>query len=329
MKSVFRYVILIMLVVVFGLRIIACATNLTTKDDDKDVWNSGEQNEVSGDDADDDRNEDGENMVDNRTGLRVLAIGNSFSWDALTYLPAIAKELGKKEIIIANLYIGGCSIETHYNNALFNNNVYEFQIFDEEGKMTAEYHKSLRYGLEYGDWDYISLQQSSDMSGIAESYKEDQINSIVKYVKRYAPNTQLAWHSTWAYQSDSNHKSFPLYDNNQLVMFERINEAVKTKILTIKAFERIISNTTAIQNARTSYIGDTLTRDGYHLSLKEGRYIAGLMFCKALTNASITGLTHIQNGFKDMDTSFIKMAVESVENAYKKPYETTQSKYIV
>lgn len=38
----------------------------------------------------------------------------------------------------------------------------------------------------------------------------------------------------------------------------------------------IIPTGTAIQNARTSFVGDHMNRDGYHLDLKIGRYTAAL-----------------------------------------------------
>ena len=46
--------------------------------------------------------------------LRILAIGNSFSQDAVEQnLHEIAKADGQ-ELIIGNMYIGGCSLERHY-----------------------------------------------------------------------------------------------------------------------------------------------------------------------------------------------------------------------
>ena len=49
--------------------------------------------------------------------LKVLAIGNSFSVDAMEHLAVVAKAAGIEEIILGNLYIGGCSIDTHVGNA--------------------------------------------------------------------------------------------------------------------------------------------------------------------------------------------------------------------
>ena len=47
--------------------------------------------------------------------IKVLSIGNSFSRDAQRYSYKIAKNEGV-EFKSVNLYIGGCSLQTHYMN---------------------------------------------------------------------------------------------------------------------------------------------------------------------------------------------------------------------
>ena len=47
--------------------------------------------------------------------MKILAIGNSFSEDATTYLHQIGEAAGVKNQIV-NLYIGGCPLETHWEN---------------------------------------------------------------------------------------------------------------------------------------------------------------------------------------------------------------------
>jgi len=46
--------------------------------------------------------------------IRVLCIGNSFSWDAVEQELAPLCDAGKLPIIIGNLYYGGCSLEQHH-----------------------------------------------------------------------------------------------------------------------------------------------------------------------------------------------------------------------
>lgn len=49
--------------------------------------------------------------------IKILAIGNVFSQDAIeTYLFELADAASKK-VIIGNLYIGGASFDLHWNNA--------------------------------------------------------------------------------------------------------------------------------------------------------------------------------------------------------------------
>ena len=59
--------------------------------------------------------------------FKVLAIGNSFSEDSLEYLYKVANACGAENICVANMYIGGCSLQTHYDNAMGNKAKYTFK----------------------------------------------------------------------------------------------------------------------------------------------------------------------------------------------------------
>ena len=45
--------------------------------------------------------------------LKVLAIGNSFSVDAVTYLWSICRQAGVIKLVVGNANIGGCSLDKH------------------------------------------------------------------------------------------------------------------------------------------------------------------------------------------------------------------------
>ena len=49
--------------------------------------------------------------------MKLLAVGNSFSQDACTFLHQTAQAQGL-DLEVTNLYIGGCSLEMHYQNRL-------------------------------------------------------------------------------------------------------------------------------------------------------------------------------------------------------------------
>ena len=63
--------------------------------------------------------------------MKILSIGNSFSEDAQRYLHRLAKHDGVNMKTV-NLYIGGCSLRTHYLNMLDDNPDYEFQFNGEK-----------------------------------------------------------------------------------------------------------------------------------------------------------------------------------------------------
>ena len=60
--------------------------------------------------------------------VKILTIGNSFSEDAVEqHLYDLAKTEDIK-VIIGNMYIGGCSLEKHLNNARGNKPAYKYKI---------------------------------------------------------------------------------------------------------------------------------------------------------------------------------------------------------
>lgn len=52
-------------------------------------------------------------LPSNPDTLRILAVGNSFSDDGTEYLPGLLEAAGIHNVIVARLYIGGCSLERH------------------------------------------------------------------------------------------------------------------------------------------------------------------------------------------------------------------------
>ena len=132
---------------------------------------------------------------------------------------------------------------------------------------------------------------------------------------------------TWAYQQDTSHSGFANYGFKQDNMYKAITDAVKSDILTNESFAGFLPSGTTIQNMRTSYLGDTLTRDGYHLSNGIGRYAAGMTWAKILTGESIDKVTRVKKEFKDEVTACLDVIKEAVNNAVANPLEVTKSKF--
>ena len=256
--------------------------------------------------------------------LKILTIGNSFSSDCMQFVYDVAEAAGVEKIKLGNLYISGCSLNKHLTNLKADAADYTYYTND-DGAWTSEKNFKLTDAIKEENWDFISFQQSSSRSGIAKYYAD--IENIVPLVEALCtnPKVEFIWHMTWAYQQDTTNSSFSSYNNDQMTMYNMIIGAVQQHIVPYKMITRIVPNGTAIQNARTSYVGDELTRDGYHLSKQEGRLIAAVAMVATTIgidydNIELTGIYD--------DEKFVKMALESVKNALEKPFEVTKSTYI-
>lgn len=257
--------------------------------------------------------------------LKILAIGNSFSDDSMEWLYKIAKAEGVKKIVLGNLYWGGCDLETHYNNAYARKPVerYEYRK-NTSDRWVTKADATIEYGITDEDWDIITMQQVSGKSGLHKTYTP-YLDGLVEYVngKKTNPDCVFAWNMTWAYQQDSTHGDFANYRNDQTKMYESIVSTVERVIVKSGDFPIILTPGTAVQNVRTSYIGDTLTRDGYHLSYDLGRYIAAYTWFRVLSGKPLEELKYT-HGF---DEGTLAIVLEAVNAAAEKPFEVSASKY--
>ena len=254
--------------------------------------------------------------------LKIITIGNSFSDDTMQYVYQIAKDAGYEDIKLGNLYIGGCSLDKHAANAKGNKAAYEYRV-NTTGRWSTIKDYRMSDALRSENWDIVSLQQASGSSGIESTYS--QLEYMIGYVKKLVPGAKIVWNMTWAYQQDSTHSEFSKYNGSQSEMYASILSAVKETVLDNADISIAVPVGTAIQNARTSYVGDALTRDGFHLTLYLGRYIAGLTFFGAVTGVSIENITYKPSG---VDEDMQKVAIESAMNAIAEPWKITESQYI-
>ena len=251
--------------------------------------------------------------------VRILAIGNSFSQDAVEqYLHELADAEGISTII-GNMFIGGCSLERHVKNARDNAPAYAYRKIGTDGKKREKGKMSLEAVLADEDWDYVSLQQASPFSGMYETY-EASLPELIEYVKARLPKkTKLMLHQTWAYASTSKHSGFKNYNCNQLTMYQAITDAVK-KAAKVNKIKIVIPSGTAIQNARTSFIGDHLNRDGHHLDVKIGRYTAACTWFECIFKHNVVGNPY---GPEGLDEARKAVAQKAAHAAVKRPYKIT------
>lgn len=138
-----------------------------------------------------------------------------FSWDATSFLHAIAQK-GNIETKVVNLHIPGCPLVAHWENVLKNCSAYEYLLNGEFIKMAA-----IKETLLEEAWDFITLQQASEDSGITETYYP-YLTNLAEYIKGLVPTTKILIHQTWAYEKITENEAFVNYDNNQTKMYEAI-----------------------------------------------------------------------------------------------------------
>ena len=161
----------------------------------------------------------------------------------------------------------------------------------------------------------------------------------------YDDNATLVWNMTWAYQQDyapgmAGYERFAAFNNSQETMYNAIVDTTKSVILVHPEIDGVLATGTGIQNARTSFLGDTLTRDGYHLNFFTGRYTAGLTYFGAIVGAEYLDRVtfapvdvQFHGGIIEdeapisMDSKTQAACIEAAKNAIANPFEVTQSTY--
>ena len=240
--------------------------------------------------------------------MKVLSIGNSFSQDAHKWLHKLAQKNGV-DIESANLYIGGCTLEMHWNNVLGNKADYSLELNGARGERFV----SLYEALTMDEWDVVTLQQASPFSGRPQSYFP-YLPNLVNLVRELQPSAKIYFYQTWSYERDRESSSFNAYNCDQKEMFRRIEDASEMASKVIGA--PIIYVGRVIQNLRENVEefdykkgGLSLNRDGFHLTLDYGRFAAAATFFCTLTGK------HVKiDGFEDFDADILKKIIKTVED---------------
>lgn len=245
----------------------------------------------------------------NKRAIKILAIGNSFSEDAIeNYLFEIGQAEGV-DLIIGNMFIGGCSLEQHWNNIKDDRSAYEYRKVGLDGKLVNTNGVSVKSALHDEDWDFVTIQQASPSSGLYDTYV-DFLPPILAYFKQELnmKKANLAFHQTWAYAKDSGHGGFANYHKNQYEMYAKIVNA-STQASYENGLYNIIPAGTAIQNARTSYMGDTFCKDGFHLDVKKGRFTAACTWFAHLFQVDARDLKYTPDFLTPYESKVLKTAV--------------------
>ncbi len=202
--------------------------------------------------------------------MNILSIGNSYSDDAQFYLKKVAESAGV-ELTCVNLFIGGCSLEGHIESLKVDRE-YSYQlngVFRENGSTIVD-------ALCEREWDVVTIQQVSSLSGLIDTYYP-YADQLIDCIREHAPYAKIMFHKTWAYEIGSDHEDFSLYNCDQAQMYSAICDAADAFCEAHPDVE-VIPCGDVIQALRCmpefDYAsgGISLCRDGYHMNFIYGRF---------------------------------------------------------
>ena len=158
--------------------------------------------------------------------LKVLMIGNSFSISCLDHLPKVALSCGV-DLDLASLYIGGCSMERHWENIQKAETdsgfrPYRFDLYRNGGETVKKGARNIQEALKSEAWDVVTIQQAS-----RESFRKETFSpygdKIVETIRRYAPNAKIVVQETWSYTPWDKRLAKWKIDQNE--MYEKLHAA--------------------------------------------------------------------------------------------------------
>lgn len=179
--------------------------------------------------------------------VSVLGVGNSFTLNAMKFLPQILANDPQLNAEVAGAIIGGCPLDKHVRLAN------EHETDSSKGKeysykLDGQILKSgvsLKEILQDREWDFITIQQLSTKSYKPETFTP-YAGELISYITKYAPQAEILVHETWSHSVDSYRNTEWKLDPED--MYEKLHAAYAA--ISEEFNLRVIPVGTAFQNAR-------------------------------------------------------------------------------
>ena len=236
--------------------------------------------------------------------FKVLMIGNSFSICNLKQMPHVAKSMGLK-LDLASLYIGGCSLERHWNNVVASTNAafrpYRFDRTTDGVKVVERGKANIPDALVLDKWDVVTIQQASHFSWKPTTYHPFG-DSLVAKIRELAPQAKIIVQETWSYPPwDKRLKKFGF---NQAEMYTRLHGAYAAfaakhglDVIPVGTAAEFVSNRNAL-----------FTKPDFHFN-REGEYLQGLAFTAKIFGVDVRKCLYRPSWLKAARADEIKKVV--------------------
>ena len=256
--------------------------------------------------------------------VRILCIGNSYSGDMVeSWLSPMARESGI-QLVIGNAVWGGYGPREHWEDVINGVAKTEYRkIADGTYSLTAGY--TLAELINDEPWDIVTFQQNSQNSGLYETYTP-YLQNLINYVKGFRPQAKLGWMMTWAYASDAPQAGFLNYNRDQMTMYNAIVDANIQVMRDHPDLEFLVPCGTAIQNLRSSFIGDNVNRDGGHLDMSFGRLTTAYTVFATLFGEDAV-IQNTYHPYYQLSEHTMMVAKRAALDAVRNPYAITPQDY--
>ena len=264
-------------------------------------------------------------------GTKILMIGNSFSICLLKHLPQVAADRGV-ELDLASLYIGGCSLKRHWENAARDGDE-DFKPYRFGRNRYGAYTQgkaNVCEALRMEKWDIVTIQQASHESWKPESYHPYGDKLIAK-IRELAPQAKIVMQETWSYTPWDTR--FAKWGIDQDEMYAKLHAAygtfAKEKGLSMIPFGTAVQKwrkRLPVKYTENSFGGDVVgggnqderdhfkrgadgkwipNCDVFHLGRK-GEYFQALVWAHALLGVDLTGLKYKPDFVSESDAKLMR-----------------------
>lgn len=241
-----------------------------------------------------------------KTKICLLSIGNSYSQDALAYVPFIIQNMGvNADIQIGILMQSSSSLAMHVDNFTKEFPAYTFYLYDGGSCWRNLGKKTIQWTLENYQWDIVSLQQSS-IGAFKWSTYQPACNQMVNLISSYITKpVKFMWYQPQARPAQSN--SGANWDDDTILDHYMSTAEASRRIMEETDCEILVPVGTAIQNARSmesiKVLGDYANNShntsgkGY-LTCKDGVHLQEGLPCQIAAYTFVQVLLDVY-GFKE------------------------------
>ena len=254
-----------------------------------------------------------------RSSVKILTIGNSFADNALKFRPDLAKA-GGKQLVVFSANLGGHSLQQHASYL----QAFEADPNDPKGhayKRRADPRTgekkdfSLREALESQDWDFVTIQQASAQSFKPETF-QPYANTLISYIRKYAPHAEILIFQTWAYPDDFFSK-FDQPNLDQKTMFDGIRAAYQK--LADETGLRIVPVGQAFQAVRALPAPPSLNTAGDKHANTAGCYLAGATFYEVISGGNVESNTFVPKKLSAKEAGTLRHAAHEAVTRNSRP----------